>query len=204
MMQKFPVAIVGAGFGGLQAAQSLARSGKDILLIDRHNYHTFVPLLYQVATAQLEPQQIIYPVRSIIQRSHRCNFMLAEVEKIDLSAQIINTNRGEIKYDFLVIATGSQTQYSGVLGAKEYAFHMRSIAEAVAIRNRIIECLEAASIENNPLRRQQLLTFVIIGGGATGVEVAGALVELFRSRIRFEYPTLNLRHVKIFLVQSGD
>jgi NADH:ubiquinone reductase (H+-translocating) len=204
MMQKFPVAIVGAGFGGLQAAQSLAQSGKDIILIDRHNYHTFVPLLYQVATAQVEPAQITYPVRTIIRRSRRCHFLIAEVEKIDLSAQIIQTNRAEINYDFLVLATGSKSQYSDVAGAEEYALPMRSIAEAVTIRDRILACLEAASIESDPLRRQQLLTFVIIGGGATGVEVVGALIELFRSRIRFEYPTLNLRHIKLILVQSGD
>ncbi|AFY93500.1 NAD(P)/FAD-dependent oxidoreductase [Chamaesiphon minutus] len=204
MMQKFPIAIVGAGFGGLQAAQSLAHCGKEILLIDRVNYHTFVPLLYQVATAQLEPEQIVYPVRTILRRSRRCHFLMAEVEKIDLSARIITTDRIEINYDFLVLATGSKSQYLGVPGAKEYAFSVNSLPDAVALRDRLLECLEAASIEADPLRREQLLTFVIIGGGATGTEVSGALVELFRSRIRHEYPTLNLHHVKLILVQSGD
>jgi NADH:ubiquinone reductase (H+-translocating) len=203
-IQKFPVVIIGAGFGGLQAAQSLAQSGKDVLLIDRHNYHTFVPLLYQVATAQLEPEHIIYPARTIIRRARRRHFLLAEVEQIDFSAQIIKTNRAEIEYDFLVIATGSKAQYLGVPGAEEHAFSMRSIEQAVALRDRVLECFEAASIESDPVRRQQLLTFVIIGGGATGTEVAGAFAELLRSRIRHEYPTLNLREVKLFLVQSGD
>ncbi|PSB42009.1 NAD(P)/FAD-dependent oxidoreductase, partial [Chamaesiphon polymorphus] len=203
-MQKFPIAIVGAGFGGLQAAQSLARCGQDILLIDRVNYHTFVPLLYQVATAQLEPEHIIYPVRTIIRRSRRCHFLLAEVAKIDLSARVIKTDRGEVSYDFLVLATGSKSKSLGVSGVKEYAFSINSLQDAVALRDRILECFEAASIEADPLRRQQLLTFVIIGGGATGTEVVGAFVELLRSRIRYEYPTLNLRQVKLILLQSGD
>jgi NADH:ubiquinone reductase (H+-translocating) len=203
-VQKFPVVIIGAGFGGLQAAQSLAQSGKDVLLIDRHNYHTFVPLLYQVATAQLEPEHIIYPARTIIRRARRRHFLLAEVEQIDLGAQIIKTDRAEIEYDFLVVATGSKSQYLGVTGAESSAFPMQSIDQAVTLRNRILECFEAASIESEPVRRQQLLTFVIIGGGATGTEVAGAFVELLRSRIRHEYPTLNLREVKLILVQSGD
>ena len=121
-IQKFPIVILGAGFGGLQAAQSLAQSGKDVLLIDRRNYHTFVPLLYQVATAQLEPEHIIYPARTIIRRARHRHFLLAEVEQIDFSAQIIKTNRAEIEYDFLVVATGSKAQYLGVPGAEEHAF----------------------------------------------------------------------------------
>jgi NADH:ubiquinone reductase (H+-translocating) len=203
-IQKFPIVVIGAGFGGLQAAQSLARSGKDVLLIDRNNYHTFIPLLYQVATAQLEPEHIIYPARTIIRRARHRHFLLAEVEQIDFSAQIIKTDRAEIEYDFLVIATGSKSQYLGVPGAEEFAFSMRSIEQAVALRNQIIECFEAASIENDPAIRQQLLTFVIIGGGATGTEVAGAFVELLHSRIRHEYSTLNLREVKLILIQSSD
>ena len=204
MMQKFAIVIIGAGFGGLQAAQSLAKCGKDTLLIDRHNYHTFIPLLYQVATAQLEPEHIIYPLRSIIRHSRHRHFLLAEVEQIDFSSQIVKTNRAEIQYDFLVMATGSKAQYSDIQGAEKYAFSLRSLEQAVTLRNHILECFEAASIEPDPLRRQQLLTFVIIGGGATGTEVAGALVELLRSQIRLEYPTLNLRQVKLILLQSGD
>lgn len=203
-VKKWKIAIVGAGFGGLQAAQSLSQSGKDVVLIDRNNYHTFVPLLYQVATAQIEPEHIIYPVRTIIRRSRRRHFLQAEVEQIDFAAQVIKTERAEIEYDFLVIATGSKFQYLGVSGAAAFAFSLDSLEQSVALRNQILECFEAASIESDPLRRQQLLTFVIIGGGATGIEVAGAFVELLRSRIRHEYPTLNLRQVKLILIQSGD
>jgi NADH:ubiquinone reductase (H+-translocating) len=199
-VQKFPVVIIGAGFGGLQAAQSLAQSGKDVLLIDQNNYHTFVPLLYQVATAQLEPEHIIYPARTIIRRSRRRHFLQAEVEQIDFAAQVIKTDRAKIEYDFLVIATGSKFQYLEVPGAEEFAFSLDSLDRSVALRNQILECLEAASIESDPVRRQQLLTFVIIGGGATATEVAGAFVELLRSRIRFEYPALNLRQAKLILV----
>ncbi len=203
MPQKFPIVVIGAGFGGLQAAQSLTRSKKDVLLIDRNNYHTFVPLLYQVATGQLEPEHIAYPVRNVLRRFPYRHFLRAEVEYIDFSKQVIRTDRLDIQYDYLVLATGSQTQYLGVLGAAEFALPMRTLAEAVTLRNRIFACFEAAS-RLEPPERQQLLTFVIVGGGATGVEVVGALAELLRSRIRREYPTLNLREVKLILLQSGD
>lgn len=203
MPQKFPIVVIGAGFGGLQAAKSLARSGKDVLLIDRNNYHTFVPLLYQVATGQLEPEHIAYPVRTILRRSRRCHFLMAEVEEIDFSEQVIRTNSLDIQYDYLVLATGSQTQYLEVAGAAEFALPMRTLAEAVTLRNRIFSCFEAAS-RLEPPSRQPLLTFAIVGGGATGVEIVGAFVELLRSRLRREYPSLNMREVKLILLQSGD
>ncbi len=203
MPQKFLIVVIGAGFGSLQAAKSLARSGKEVLLIDRNNYHTFVPLLYQVATGQLEPEHIAYPVRTILRRSRRCHFLMAEVEEIDFSEQVIRTDKLDIQYDYLVLATGSQTQYLEVLGAAEFALPMRTLAEAVTLRNRIFSCFEAAARLEAP-SRQPLLTFAIIGGGATGVEIVGAFVELLRSRFRREYPSLNMREVKLILLQSGD
>lgn len=203
MPQNFPIVVIGAGFGGLQTAKSLASLGKEVLLIDRNNYHTFVPLLYQVATGQLEPEHIAYPVRTILRRCRHCHFLMAEVEEIDFSEQVIRTDSLDIQYDYLVLATGSQTQYLEVAGAAEFALPMRTLAEAVMLRNRIFSCFEAAS-RLEPSSRQPLLTFVIVGGGATGVEIVGAFVELLRSRLRREYPSLNMREVKLILLQSGD
>jgi NADH:ubiquinone reductase (H+-translocating) len=202
--QKFPIVIVGAGFGGLQAAKSLACSGKNVLLINRDNYHAFVPLLYQVATGQLEPEHIVYPVRAILRRYRSCDFLMAEVEHIDFSEQVIRTDSLDIRYERLILATGSQTQDLGVLGAAEFALPMHTLAAAVALRNRIFSCFETASRLEDPLSRQHLLTFAIVGGGATGVEMVGALVELLRSRIRREYPPLDWCEVKLILLQSGD
>ncbi|WP_009629897.1 NAD(P)/FAD-dependent oxidoreductase [Synechocystis sp. PCC 7509] len=200
--QKFSIVVIGAGFGGLQAAKSLARSGKDVLLIDRNNYHTFVPLLYQVATAQIEPELIAYPVRTILRRRYG-HFLMAEVEQIDFSERVIRTDRLDIQYNYLVVATGSQTQYLGVAGAAEFALPLRTLEEAVTLRDRIFACFEAAS-RLEPEHRQHLLTFAIVGGGATGVEIVGAFVELLRSRIRREYPSLNWREVKLSLLQASD
>ncbi|WP_414528287.1 NAD(P)/FAD-dependent oxidoreductase [Nodularia chucula] len=206
------IVIVGAGFGGLQVAQSLANSGADIYLIDRHNYHTFVPLLYQVATSQLEPEYIAYPIRTILRRfsgkryqhKPKTRFVWGEVQRIDFAAQIVQTDDCAIAYDFLVIATGSKTQYLGVTGAAEYAFPMRTLAEAVKLRNQILSCLQLASQESDPDIRQQLLTFTIVGGGATGVEMAGAVIEMLRGKLRQDYPTLDLKQVRLIVIHSGD
>lgn len=204
-MQNPPhIVIVGAGFGGMQAARSLARAQAKILLIDRNNYHTFVPLLYQVATAQLEPEKVAYPIRTLLRRSPNVHFLMAEVEQVDLAARCLKTNRGFIPYDHLVIATGSETQYLGVPGAAEHGFSMRTLRESITLRNHILHCFEQAVHECHPEQLQQLLTFVIVGGGPTGVELAGALVELVRGPLRRDYPTLDIRQVRIVMIQSGD
>ncbi len=197
------VVVVGAGFGGMQAAQSLAHSGAEVLLIDRQNYNTFVPLLYQVAAAQIEPESIAYPLRTVLRRAPRTRFLMAEVQRIDFEHQVIESDNAVIAYDYLVLATGSQTQFLGVPGAADYAFPLRTLEQAVALRNHILQRFEQAVYERDPLQRQQLLTFVIVGGGPTGVEMAGTLVELKRS-LRRDYPTLNWAEMRIVLVQSGD
>lgn len=197
------VVVVGAGFGGMQAAQSLAHSGAEVWLIDRHNYNTFVPLLYQVAAAQVEPESIAYPLRTVLRRAPRTRFLMAEVQHIDFEHQVIETDNAVISYDYLVLATGSQTQFLGVPGAADYAFPLRTLDQAVALRNHILQRFEQAVYERDPVQRQQLLTFVIVGGGPTGVEMAGTLVELKRS-LRRDYPTLNWAEMRIVLVQSGN
>ncbi|GAB4384919.1 MAG: NAD(P)/FAD-dependent oxidoreductase [Elainellaceae cyanobacterium] len=205
-MQTYPrVVVVGAGFGGMQAAQSLARAGIEVLLIDYNNYHTFVPLLYQVAMAQLEPTQIIFPLRNAVRRSPRhLRFLMADVRSIDFGKRRIETEDDVIFYDYLVLATGSQTKYLGVAGAAEHALPMQTLEQAIVLRHRILSCVEQASRTVDPKARQRLLTFAIVGGGATGVEVAGALVELINSAFVKDYPRLDRREVRVLLVQSGD
>ncbi|MGD1931894.1 MAG: NAD(P)/FAD-dependent oxidoreductase [Leptolyngbyaceae cyanobacterium] len=197
------VVVAGAGFGGMQAAQSLAQSGAEVLLIDRHNYNTFVPLLYQVAAAQIAPESIAYPLRTVLRRAPRTRFLMATVQSIDFAHQVVETDDQVIPYDYLVLATGSQTQFLGVPGAVEHAFPLRTLAQATALRNHILQQFEQATRERDPQRRQQLLTFVIVGGGPTGVEMAGTLVELKRA-VRRDYPGLSWQEMQIILVQSGD
>ncbi|NEP61490.1 MAG: NAD(P)/FAD-dependent oxidoreductase [Symploca sp. SIO2G7] len=204
MHKKTRVVVVGAGFGGLQAAQSLAKTGAEILLINRDNYHTFVPLLYQVATAGISPDLIAIPIRNLLRYSPNTNFLQAEVNEIDFAAKLLHTSEGTIPYDFLVLATGSRAQFFGISGAIDYAFPLRTLADAVKLRNQIIYCFEKAEGELDDAKRQQLLTIAIVGGGATGVELAGALVELVLDSLQKDYPRLNPQEVKLILLQSGE
>ncbi len=204
LARRYPrVVVIGAGFGGMQAAQSLSRSGADVLLIDRNTYHTFIPLLYQVAAAQLEPESVAYPIRTLMRRSARLSFLQAEVRHVDFRQKLIETTSDRIHYDYLVLATGSRTQYLGVPGAREYAFPLKTLTEAVVLRNHMLHRLEQASQEQDPQDQQRLLTFVIVGGGPTGVEMAGTLVEL-KQALRKDYPGLDLRAMRIILVQSDQ
>ena len=203
MQRRLRVVIIGSGFGGMQAAQSLAGAEVEVILIDRNNYHTFVPLLYQVAAAELEPTQIAYPIRTILRRAPNVHFLMAEVKQINFEARLVETDGATISYDYLLLATGSQTQFFGVPGAAAHALPMRNLQQAIALRNQILACFEQAMREPDFSQRQQLLTFVIVGGGATGVELAGALVELIRGPFRRDYPRLDRRQVKIILLQSG-
>ncbi|NER82636.1 MAG: NAD(P)/FAD-dependent oxidoreductase, partial [Leptolyngbya sp. SIO1D8] len=186
----------------MQATQSLARSGADVLLIDRNNYNTFVPLLYQVAAAQIAPDMIAYPIRTILRRSPRTHFLRAEVKRIDFNRQVVETDSTTLSYNYLVMATGSQTQFLGVPGAAKHAFSLRTLDQAVVLRNHVFQCFERATYEPDPVRRQQLLTFVIVGGGPTGVEMAGTLVEL-KQVLNKDYPGLNIGDMRIVLVQSS-
>ncbi len=161
-MKKCPrVAIVGAGFAGLQAAQSLAHQKVEVILLDRHNYHTFVPLLYQVATAQLAPEQVVVPIRTHLRRLPNTHFLAEEVQQIDYEAKLVTTSNRTIFYDFLVLATGSQSQFLGVVGAKEWAFPLKTLNHAVRLRNHLLHCFERAEIESDYSKRQQLLTIAI-------------------------------------------
>src|SRR5690349_11377370 len=164
------VVIVGAGFGGLEAAKALARVPVRVILLDRHNYHLFQPLLYQVAMAGLEPESIAKPVREILRGQANLEFRMADVTGVDLGARTVRTSGGDVPYDRLIVACGGETNFFGNTSLASHAFGMKSVPDAVAIRNHVLTCFERAVIEPDTARRRALLTFVVVGGGPTGVE----------------------------------
>ncbi|MDA0246340.1 MAG: NAD(P)/FAD-dependent oxidoreductase [Chloroflexi bacterium] len=200
------ILILGAGFGGVWAAEALAKQPAQVLILDKNNYHTFLPLLYQVAAAELEPERIAQPVRSIIRQRNNVRFALQEVVGVDLAAQTVQTAVGQtLAYDYLLIALGSTNHYFGIPGAAEHSFTLKSVEEGIALRNHILRCVEQAARETDTAVRRQLLTFVIIGGGPTGVEYAGALSELLYQPLDKDFPELDLRHeAKVVLVEAAD
>lgn len=198
------VVIVGAGFGGLWAARALARAPVEILILERNNYHTFAALLYQVAAAELGPADIVHPVRNIIRNLPNVRVEMADVETIDIPMHRIRIGDRFIKYDYLILATGSETSFFGIPGASEYAFPLKTLEDATALRNKILYCFERAVREEDPERRQRLLTFTIIGGGPTGVEIAGALVELIRGPLMKDFTGLDFKEIRIVLIEAAD
>ncbi|MBO9335358.1 MAG: NAD(P)/FAD-dependent oxidoreductase [Roseiflexus sp.] len=198
------VVIVGAGFGGLAAARELANADVDVLVINRTNYHGFWPLLYQVATAGLEPESIAYPVRAILRRYRNADFLLAEVNGVDFERRAVLTDVGPVMYDYLVLAAGSTTNFFGNERFERYTLGMKDLDEAQRLRNHILTCFEHAVAETDPVRRAALLTFVVVGGGPTGVELAGAFIELIRHVMRKDYPMLDVRQAHVVLVEATD
>ena len=198
------VVIIGAGFGGLWAARTLAHSPVDVLLVDRNNYHTFSPLLYQVGAAELEPENIAYPVRSILKKWPNVHFDMAEVQRVDLAAQTVTTADRTSHYDHLIFAIGSTYNFFGVPGAAEYAFPLKTLEQAIALRNHVLRCFEQATREADALRRQQILSFIIVGGGPTGVEFAGALAELVCGPLVRDFPTLDFSQAHVMLFEAAE
>jgi len=198
------VVIVGAGFGGLRAAQALAGSSLEVWVLDRNNYHAFNPMLYQVATGMLAPEQVAYPVRGFLAGWPNVHFAKVEVQQIDCDRRVVITDGPRFRYDFLILATGSVTRFLGVPGAANHAFTLDSLEQAVVLRNQILSCFEQAACEPDRDRRRQLLTFTVVGGGPTGVELAGALAELIRGPLRRDFPELDFRQVQVILLQAGD
>lgn len=173
-------------------------------MLDRHNYHTFQPLLYQVSTGGLEPDSIAYPIRKILKDFPNFTFRLAHVEEIDSGNQIIKTNIGDLEYDYLVIATGSKTNYYGNTQIEANSMAMKTIPQSLNLRSLILENFEEALLTDQYHEREALMNFVIVGAGPTGVELAGALAEIKKGILPKDYPDLDTRRVQINLIQSGD
>jgi len=197
------VVIIGGGFGGLQLAQDLLKSEYQVVLIDRNNYHQFQPLFYQVATAGLEPSSIAFPFRKIFHDEKNFNFRLADVTGIETETKMVNSSIGSIVYDFLVIATGADTNFFGNQRIREKALPMKSISEALALRNTIFQRFEDALNASNEEERQKCLNIVIVGGGATGVEVAGTLAEMRSYILPKDYPEIDFSKMKIVLLEGS-
>src|SRR6266702_61082 len=159
------VVIVGAGFGGLRAARGLRKAPVDVILLDRQNYHLFQPLLYQVATAGLEPEQIAKPVRAILRGQKNFDFRMMEVRGVDFARRQLETRAGPLGYDFLVLAPGGETNFFGLEAMERHGFGLKDIPDAIAIRNHVLTCFEHAMLESDPERRRALLTFILVGGG---------------------------------------
>ncbi len=198
------VVIIGAGFGGLWAARTLANKPVEVVVIDHNNYHTFLALLYQVAAAELEAEDIAYPVRSVFWDTPNIDFILAHARRIDLQNRTIQTDSETVSYDYLIIAAGSITSSFGIPGVDDHSFFLKTLEEAIVLKNHIICCFEAAARQTDKVSRRSLLTFVIVGGGATGVEYAGALTELINGPLVKDYPTIDFSMVRIILLEAND
>ena len=198
------VVIVGGGFGGLEVARRLSGSDYQVVLLDRNNYHQFQPLFYQVAMAGLEPSSIVFPFRKVFQKANNVLFRVADLQTIVPEEQYLVTAQGRIKYDYLVLAMGADTNFFGNQRIAENAIPMKSVSEALFLRNAIWGDYEKALLEQHSEAQQSLMDIVIVGGGPTGVEIAGALAEMKRDIIPKEYKELNYREIDICLIQSGD
>ena len=201
-MQK--VIIIGAGFAGLRAAKTLAGKKVDVLLIDQQNYHCFQPLLYQVATAGLEPEQIAYPVRGIMHNWPGVRFLMARVEQIDRASKHVVTTMGSFDYDYLIVAAGGQTNYFGNREIEQHSFGLKNLNDAEQLRNHLLSMFERAAYERDPQVRQALHTFVVVGGGPTGVELAGAIRELVKHVLVRDFPQLENSQVQVILLEATD
>jgi len=197
------IVILGAGFGGLFAARALARVAADVTLVDRHNYHLFQPLLYQVATAGLPPSDIAWPIRSILRRQRNARVLLAEVTGIDARGRSVELHDRTIPFDYLVVATGSTHSYFGHEEWQGIAPGLKSIDDATLIRRRILRAFEAAEIEDDPAARERLLRFVIVGGGPTGVELAGTIAELAQHTLAKDFRRIDPSVAKVTLIEAG-
>ncbi len=198
------VVIIGAGFGGLNAAHALRKAPVDVIVIDQRNHHLFQPLLYQVATAGLSPAEIASPIRSVLRRQRNAQVFLGEVTAIDTAQhQVVFGERREL-YDYLIVATGARHAYFGHDDWEPNAPGLKTLEDALEIRRRILTAFEQAEICEDPAQRQRLLTFVIIGGGPTGVELAGALSELARKALTTDFRNIDTRMTRIVLVEAGS
>ena len=196
------VIIAGGGFGGINAAKSLRRKGFQIVLFDKHNYHTFQPLLYQVATAGLQPDSIAGPLRSIFKGHDDFYFRLFKITSINPEQKFVSTEGGDLSYDYLIIAGGSRPNFFGNQPIEQFSLPLKSIPDALNLRSQFMQVLEQAEMSNDLAKRQELLSIVLVGGGPTGVETAGALAELRKYILPKDYPALDFKEMKIYLIEG--
>ena len=197
------VVIIGGGFGGLACAKALKRTPVDITLIDRTNHHCFQPLLYQVATAALAPNDIAWPIRSILRAQANATTLLAEIDGADLAAKTVRAGALNVPYDFLVLATGATHSYFGHDDWAPFAPGLKHVEDATAIRRRLLLSFERAELCDNETDRQRFMTFVIVGGGPTGVELAGAIAEVARHALPRDFRRIDPRQARILLIEAG-
>ena len=197
------IVIVGGGFGGLYAARALGRADLQITLVDRRNHHLFQPLLYQVATAGLSPGDIAYPIRSVLRKQRNARVLLAEAVSIDTRTKTLHLRDDKLRYDFLILATGAGHAYFGHDEWEASAPGLKNLEDALEIRRRILLAFERAERERDTVKRHALLTFIIVGGGPTGVELAGAIAEIARHVMISDFRTINPKEARITLVEAG-
>jgi NADH dehydrogenase len=201
--ERAKVVIIGAGFGGIEAAKALRRSPAEVTVIDRQNHHCFQPLLYQVATAALSPADVAWPIRHILRRQKNATVLMAEVRAIDTSKRLVQIDSLSIPYDYLVLATGATHSYFGHDEWSEVAPGLKRIEDATRIRRHILIAFERAELVTDPAERQRLLTFAIVGGGATGVEMAGAISEVARQSLAMDFRRIDPTTARIVLIEAG-
>jgi len=195
------VVIVGAGFGGLQAARALGDIPIQVTVIDRSNHHLFQPLLYQVATSVLPPNDITAPIREVLRKQKNTEVLMAEVTGVDVQEQRVLMHNRSVPYDYLILATGAHESYFGHNDWKQFSSGLKSIAQAVVLRDKLLLAFEAAELETDPEKRQALLTFVLVGGGPTGVEMAGAIAELAHQSLASDFRHIDPKSARVILVE---
>jgi len=198
------IVIIGGGFGGINLAQKLKNAPVEVLLLDKHNYHTFQPLLYQVAIGAIAADSIAFPIRRIFTYQENFSFCMTNVQQINPESNTISTTIGEIPYDYLIIATGSNTNFFGNKEIEQFAMPMKNVPEALNLRGLILQHLEKATVTSDPQERAALMTFVVVGGGPTGVELSGALAEMRKLILMKDYHGLSKQDMKVYLVEGKD
>lgn len=202
---KMPrLVIIGGGFAGINLVKKMTKENVQVVMLDKRNYHSFQPLLYQVSTASLEPDSIAYPLRKILKKKKNAFFRLAEVTAIDPKTSTVHTTIGSLSFDYLVIATGSKTNFFGNKNVEEHAMWMKTVPQALNIRSLILENLEQATYTVDKTKRASLLNFVIAGAGPTGVELSGALAEIRNHVVPKDYPDINPKEIQIHLLEGND
>lgn len=202
--KRSTVVIVGAGFAGINAAKVLRDAPVNVVMMDRNNYHLFQPLLYQVATAGLAPSEIAYPVRAIFRKQENFKFRLDEVIDIDLDRKVVHASNGSLSYDYLILAVGGESSHFGLDSVARYGFDLKDLEDALTLRNHTLRTFELAAQETDPHVLRALNTFVVVGGGPTGVEFAGALSELLRLALSKDFPGKDFKDVRVILLEARD